>query len=81
VAPDIQMSRSTTQEKEEQIHRLENFKKKHASEKNQKLKKLKEIALSDGNIFEELLETVKYASLGEITSVLYEVGGRYRRNM
>lgn len=81
VAPDIQMSRSTVQEKEEQIHRLENFKKKHATEKNQKLKKLKETALSDGNIFEELLETVKYASLGEITSVLYEVGGRYRRNM
>ena len=45
------------------------------------LNKLKEVALSGGNIFEELMETVKVASLGQITKALYEVGGQYRRNM
>jgi methylmalonyl-CoA mutase len=43
--------------------------------------KLKEVALNNGNIFEELLMTVNYASLGQITNLLYEVGGKYRRNM
>ena len=45
------------------------------------LKKLKEVAVSGGNIFAELMETVKVASLGQITNALYEVGGQYRRNM
>ncbi|NBO58054.1 MAG: methylmalonyl-CoA mutase, partial [Chitinophagia bacterium] len=31
--------------------------------------------------FESLMEAVKYCSLGQITNVLYEVGGQYRRNM
>ncbi|NOR23355.1 MAG: methylmalonyl-CoA mutase, partial [Desulforhopalus sp.] len=43
--------------------------------------KLKEVALSNGNLFEELLDTVKHCSLGQITNALYEVGGQYRRNM
>jgi methylmalonyl-CoA mutase len=39
------------------------------------------VALSGGNVFEELLETVKVASLGKISEALFEVGGRYRRSM
>jgi methylmalonyl-CoA mutase len=45
------------------------------------LERLKMVALINGNIFAELMETVKYCSLGEITHALYEVGGQYRRNM
>ena len=45
------------------------------------LKRLKMSAVEGGNIFEELMETVKVASLGQITRALYEVGGQYRRNM
>ena len=45
------------------------------------LTKLKETALSGGNIFAELMDTVRVASLGQITKALYEVGGKYRRNM
>ena len=45
------------------------------------LNKLKEVAINNGNLFEELMETVKYCSLGQITHALYEVGGQYRRNM
>jgi len=45
------------------------------------LKRLQEAALKNENIFAELMETVKYCSLGQITHALYEVGGQYRRNM
>ena len=45
------------------------------------LKQLKEVAVNNGNLFAELMETVKYCSLGQITHALYEVGGQYRRNM
>ena len=44
-------------------------------------KALKQAALKGDNIFEELMETVKHCSLGQITNALYEVGGQYRRNM
>jgi methylmalonyl-CoA mutase len=42
---------------------------------------LKQVALTGGNIFRELIDTVRVASLGQITRALYDVGGRYRRNM
>ena len=45
------------------------------------LENLKKVALSGGNIFAELMSCVRVASLGQITHALYEVGGRYRRNM
>ncbi|MBY0517755.1 MAG: methylmalonyl-CoA mutase family protein [Bacteriovoracaceae bacterium] len=77
----IELSRASNEEKNAQITRLENFHKAHAQKSDAKLKRLKEVALSNGNIFEELLSTVRDCSLGEITKVLYEVGGRYRRNM
>jgi len=73
--------RSTTEEKEGQIKNLESFKKRNAGRSEQALKKLQQVAVNNGNIFEELMETVKYCSLGEITHALYEVGGQYRRNM
>ena len=43
--------------------------------------RLQEVAIQNGNTFEELMETVKHCSLGQITHALYEVGGQYRRNM
>ena len=42
---------------------------------------LSQKAVQGGNIFEELMETVKTASLGQISNALFEVGGRYRRSM
>jgi methylmalonyl-CoA mutase len=75
------MSRASEDEKNDQIKRLEAFKSKHKDKSAACLNRLRDIALTGGNIFEELLTTVRYCSLGEITSVLYEVGGRYRRNM
>ena len=45
------------------------------------LRRLQKVAVNNGNLFEELMETVKYCTLGEITNALYEVGGQYRRSM
>ncbi len=73
--------RSTTEEKEFQISTLHSFKERHKDKSDEMLKRLQQVAINDGNLFEELMETVKYCSLGQITHALYEVGGQYRRNM
>ena len=73
--------RSTTDEKEEQINNLLAFQKRNAGRSATALLKLKQVAIDNGNIFEELMETVKFCSLGQITNALYAVGGQYRRNM
>jgi methylmalonyl-CoA mutase len=78
---EIELTRANSDEKDEQIKRLQDFQKEHADVSEKYLRRLKEVALHNGNIFEELLTTVRYCSLGQITNVLYEVGGRYRRNM
>ena len=73
--------RSTTEEKEQQIQNLQAFHKRNENKSASSLQKLKTVAINNGNLFEELMETVKYCSLGQITHALYEVGGQYRRNM
>ncbi|MBN8837308.1 MAG: methylmalonyl-CoA mutase family protein [Sphingobacteriia bacterium] len=73
--------RSTKEEKEQQIHNLKAFHQRNAAIVEEKLKSLKLVAINNGNLFDELMETVKYCSLGQITHALYEVGGQYRRNM
>lgn len=75
----MEIARATTEEKETQIANLRAFQERNASD--EALSRLKQVAKSGGNIFEELMETVKVASLGQITTALYEVGGQYRRNM
>ena len=73
--------RSTKEEKDRQINNVNSFKEFHKDKSDEMLKHLQEAALKNENIFAELMETVKYCSLGQITHALYEVGGQYRRNM
>ncbi len=73
--------RSTTEEKDQQIRNLEAFRQRNADRSPDMLRRLKAVAVNNGNLFEELMETVRYCTLGEITNALYEVGGQYRRNM
>jgi methylmalonyl-CoA mutase len=83
-SPTIQPSeviRSTTEEKEQQIRNLHAFQQRNQGKSPAMLQRLRQVAVSNGNLFEELMETVKHCSLGEITHALYEVGGQYRRNM
>lgn len=78
---EIELTRATPEEKETQIMNLRQFQEKHREEAERALQRLKQVAQENGNIFAELMETVKVASLGQITQALYEVGGQYRRNM
>lgn len=78
---EIELSRCSDEEKMNQIDRLNNFKKSNDSKSAEALKRLEEVALNNGNIFEELMRAVNFCSLGEVTNVLYRVGGKYRRNM
>jgi methylmalonyl-CoA mutase len=73
--------RSTTEEKEQQIQNLNAFQKRNAGKSAEVLKKLKQAAINNDNLFSELMDSVKFCSLGQITNALYEVGGQYRRNM
>ncbi|WP_430541078.1 hypothetical protein [Sporosarcina thermotolerans] len=77
----MEIARATKEEKETQITNLRSFQSQHSDKSAEHLRKLQEVAVSGGNIFAELMETVKVASLGQITNTLYEVGGQYRRNM
>ncbi|KGP92476.1 methylmalonyl-CoA mutase [Pontibacillus chungwhensis BH030062] len=77
----MQLARAAKEEKMHQITSLREFQGKHQGVTEEALKQLKEVAASGGNIFEELMNTVRVASLGQITNALYEVGGQYRRNM
>ncbi|EIJ80279.1 methylmalonyl-CoA mutase, large subunit [Bacillus methanolicus PB1] len=77
----MELARATKEEKELQIQNLRSFQERNKDRANEALIRLKQTAVSGGNIFAELMETVKAASLGQITQALYEVGGQYRRNM
>jgi methylmalonyl-CoA mutase len=77
----IELARSTEAEKQAQIDAIRRLHAHHAARAPAALARLQAVATSGGNLFAELLETVKVASLGQISRALYEVGGRYRRNM
>ncbi|MED1722523.1 fused isobutyryl-CoA mutase/GTPase IcmF [Brevibacillus parabrevis] len=78
---EIELARATEEEKEQQIINLRAFQERHRDVAPQALRRLQEVAMAGENIFAELMETVKVASLGQISAALYEVGGQYRRNM
>ncbi len=73
--------RATEQEKVAQIHTVENLMAISVDKTEIALNALKKVAISNGNIFEALMETAKICTLGQITHALFEVGGKYRRNM
>ncbi|WP_064200377.1 fused isobutyryl-CoA mutase/GTPase IcmF [Brevibacillus brevis] len=78
---EIELARATEEEKEQQIINLRAFQERHKDVSAAALQRLQEVAMAGENIFAELMETVKVASLGQISAALYEVGGQYRRNM
>ncbi len=73
--------RSTEEEKQYQIEAVKNYQNANIEHSKEQLRKLNEVALNNGNLFGEIMEAVKYNSLGEITNSLFNVGGKYRRNM
>jgi methylmalonyl-CoA mutase len=73
--------RSTDEEKQDQLRRLRDFQGRYASERPAMIERLQQTALDGGNVFAVLMDAVRCCSLGQITDALFEVGGRYRRNV
>ncbi|MCP5154698.1 MAG: cobalamin B12-binding domain-containing protein [Ectothiorhodospiraceae bacterium] len=80
-ATTIELARSTEAEREAQIARLRTFQAEHAADAEAELDRLRSTALAGGNVFAVLMDAVRCCSLGQITDVLFEVGGKYRRSM
>jgi methylmalonyl-CoA mutase len=81
IATEIELIRSTEEEKGQQIDNVLAFGKARNSLAPESLKTLQNTARERKNVFEQLMEAVKYNSLGQISHALYDVGGEYRRNM
>ena len=78
---EIELARSTDAEKQSQIKRLREFQAANTDNRAAALARVRDAAIGNQNIFAELVNAVRYCSLGEITNALFEVGGQYRRNM
>ncbi|MDK2797943.1 MAG: isobutyryl-CoA mutase [Tepidiphilus sp.] len=77
----LELARSTEEEKQSQLRRLREFHERNREEAPKWLAKVKETAMAGGNVFEVLMDAVRYCSLGQLSQALYEVGGQYRRSM
>jgi len=77
----LELPRSTEDEKQRQLQRLADFHDRHAAERPAMLDRLRDAALAGDNLFAVLMDAVRVCSLGEITQALFDVGGRYRRNV
>jgi methylmalonyl-CoA mutase len=81
VQPPPPVVRAGPEEKDQRLRELRAFQERHRDEAGPALERLRDQVRRGGNLFETLLETVRVASLGQITAALYELGGRYRRSM
>jgi methylmalonyl-CoA mutase len=81
VSETIELARSSEAEKQSQLERLRDFQARNAAAAPQALERLRRAVIENGNTFDVLMDAVRSCSLGQITGTLYEVGGRYRRNM
>jgi methylmalonyl-CoA mutase len=81
VSDTLELARATEDEKQGQLTRLRDFQNRTAEERPEVLDRLRQTALEGGNCFEVLMDAVRSCSLGQITQTLFEVGGRYRRNV
>jgi methylmalonyl-CoA mutase len=77
----LELARSTEEEKQSQLKRLNDFQTRHKAEAEVQLKRLQQAVIDNANVFEVLMDAVRVCSLGQITNALFEVGGQYRRNM
>ena len=78
---EIELRRSTEEEKQSQITRLRDFQKRNEGAAQNMIKRLQFAATNDENVFAVLMDAVRVCSLGQITDALFEAGGKYRRNM
>ncbi len=77
----LELARSTEEEKQSQLKRLNDFHTRHKADAVLQIKRLQKAVIDNTNVFEVLMDAVRVCSLGQITNALFEVGGQYRRNM
>jgi len=77
----LELARSTEEEKQSQLKRLQDFHAHHQADAVVQIKCLQKAVIDNTNVFEVLMDAVRVCSLGQITNALFEVGGQYRRNM
>ncbi|KAA6120107.1 fused isobutyryl-CoA mutase/GTPase IcmF [Cupriavidus cauae] len=77
----LELARSSEDEKQSQLRRLQAFHARHADAAPAMLARLRQAVIDDENVFAVLMDAVRVCSLGQITHALFEVGGQYRRNM
>ena len=77
----LELARSTEDEKQSQLKRLQDFQQLHSKESQMQISRLQQAVMNNDNIFTVLMDAVRCCSLGQITHALFEVGGQYRRNM
>ena len=77
----LELARSTEEEKQSQLKRLNDFHTRHKADAAIQIKRLQKAVIDNTNVFEVLMDAVRVCSLGQITNALFEVGGQYRRNM
>jgi isobutyryl-CoA mutase len=80
-AKPLELARSTDEEKQRCLENRRAFQAAHAAERPAALDRLRRAALGDDNLFAVLMDAVRVCTLGEITDALFDVGGRYRRNV
>jgi methylmalonyl-CoA mutase len=80
-AQQIELARSSEEEKQSQLTRLADFQVRHAAECPSMLAALQKAVIDNENVFAKLMDAVRICSLGQITEALFVVGGQYRRNM
>lgn len=78
---ELELARGTEDEKQSQLKRLRDFHKRHEAEAPAMLDRLRQAVINDENVFTVLMDAVRVCSLGQISHALFEVGGKYRRNM
>ena len=81
VQAQLELARSTDDEKQSQLKRLDSFHAQHKTQAVTALAALQQAVIQDKNVFAMLMDAVRVCSLGQITDALFEVGGQYRRSM
>jgi methylmalonyl-CoA mutase cobalamin-binding domain/chain len=76
--PNLEMIRTSREKKQLHLDRLNEFHRQYADQSERSLDSLTKVVESDGNVFAELINTVEHCSLGQITTRLCEVVGKFR---
>ena len=75
------LSRSTDEEKQSQLTRLQDFEDRNRDEAARALERIRDAVINNDNVFAELMDAVRYCSLGQLTDAFFATGGQYRRSM